>query len=258
MSEKITVAVFAANSQSGSGCVEALVPAAHEYHVVAIVRSEAKAAAVREIIKEAPVEIRIGADANDHASMVSAFAGVQRLFLVTPTTPDRGELTRRMIHAAKEAGVEHVVVGSSWTAAHDHPLFVDDFARSEQQAAQLFPHHAVMVRGGYFMTNLLGQAHPIKHMSKWFGPYGDATITMCDPRDIGTAAAAVLTHGYRVYEEDMHVLDITGPESFTASQVAQIFSEVLGREVEFVNIPPEAVRKAMEDGAAPQWEVRML
>ena len=71
---------------------------------VAVVHSADKAAAV----KAHCAEVRV-ADLRDEQQVASVFEGIDKVFLVTPATPDQLEIGDRLIAAADAAGVDHVV-----------------------------------------------------------------------------------------------------------------------------------------------------
>ena len=80
-------------------------------------------------------------------------------------------------------------------------------------------------------------------------PAGDGRAPFVDVRDIAAVAAHVLAedgHEERVY-------DVTGPEAVSYADVAATFTRVLGREVRYVDVPPEAARQGMVDAGLPAW-----
>ena len=80
-----------------------------------------------------------------------------------------------------------------------------------------------------------------------YAPAGDAKIAMIDPRDIGAAAAAVLTtaghHGQTYF--------LTGPAAITYAQVADELSAATGRRVEFIDVPDEGSTQGMIEAGLP-------
>ena len=55
---------------------------------------------------------------------------------------------------------------------------------------------AVVLRSSFFMSNLLAAAEQVAREGRLYAPAAGARIAMIDPRDVGAAAAAVLTtHG---------------------------------------------------------------
>jgi uncharacterized protein YbjT (DUF2867 family) len=63
-----------------------------------------------------------------------------------------------------------------------------------------------------------------------------------DPKDIGAVAAEVLAgtgHAGQAYT-------LTGPEAITLAQAAATIGEVAGRQVNYVDVPEDAARPAMQ------------
>ena len=67
-------------------------------------------------------------------------------------------------------------------------------------------------------------------------PFADGKTALIAGTDVGAAAAAVLAnpapHIGKVY-------DLTGLQSLTMAQYAQEFSGVLGRKIQYINVPPQ-------------------
>jgi uncharacterized protein YbjT (DUF2867 family) len=94
-----------------------------------------------------------------------------------------------------------------------------------------------------FMSNSIDWwAESIKGQNSVFFPGGKkGKVAPVDPRDVARVAAAALTqpgHQGQAYE-------LTGHELFTIGQMVQIISRVLGKPLQYVNIPPIAARLFM-------------
>ena len=89
-----------------------------------------------------------------------------------------------------------------------------------------------MVKPNFYMQNLLGSATTIKEQDKIFLPMGEGKTGMIDTRDVGKVIAKVLSeegHSSMNYE-------ITGPEILSFHDVAEKFSNVLGRKIDYVDM----------------------
>ena len=70
-----------------------------------------------------------------------------------------------------------------------------------------------------------------------------------DVRDIAAVAAAVLTesgHEGKAYP-------LTGPEALTYYEVAEKISKAAGREVKYVDLPPEQLKAGMLGAGVPEF-----
>jgi uncharacterized protein YbjT (DUF2867 family) len=70
---------------------------------------------------------------------------------------------------------------------------------------------------------------------------------MIDPRDVGAAAAAVLTSA----RHDGRTLVLTGPEAITYADVARELGAATGHDVSFVDVPDAGAREQLVLGGLP-------
>jgi uncharacterized protein YbjT (DUF2867 family) len=107
----------------------------------------------------------------------------------------------------------------------------------------------VILRSSWYMSNLLAAAAQVAAESRLYAPAGQARVAMIDPRDVGAAAAALLSspgHEGRTYL-------VTGPEAITFTEAAAGLSAATGRGIEFTDIPGEAAEQAMIAGGVPAF-----
>lgn len=102
------------------------------------------------------------------------------------------------------------------------------------------------------MQNLLLQKASIQ-AGQYVEPSGGEASSLIDVRDIAAVAAGVADGG-----ADDRALDLTGPEAFTGSEIAQALSAAIGKPVAFISPPIAAFRSALLDRGAPLWRVNAL
>ncbi len=68
---------------------------------------------------------------------------------------------------------------------------------------------------------------------------------------IAAVAVAALTRD----GHEGQVYDVTGPRSLGHGEIAAALSSVLGREVKYANVPPEAARQVMLGAGMGAWQV---
>ena len=91
-----------------------------------------------------------------------------------------------------------------------------------------------------FMDNLIAQASAIKSQGMFFSPMtADRKFPTCSTTDIAMAAAKLLLNHSWTGQGTVAVL---GPEDLSFNEMAQIASEVLGKQVRFQQIPMEAFK----------------
>ncbi|OZM83352.1 SDR family oxidoreductase [Pseudonocardia sp. MH-G8] len=240
-----TVLVTGATGTTGSALVELLLE--HDVAVRAMVRSDAAAArfagtAVTPVV----------ADLDDPAAVASALAGVDRAYLVTPSSERAQVQQERFAELAAEAGVAHLVKLSQLAADEGSPVrFLRYHAAVERRIRELGI-AATFLRPNLFLQGMLAMAGPIRE-GRLFAPIGDARVSAVDVRDIAAVAAAVLTgtgHEGATYT-------ITGPAAYTHAEIAAVLGEATGRPVTFVDVPPAAFAEQLR-GVLPDWQVEGL
>jgi uncharacterized protein YbjT (DUF2867 family) len=177
--------------------------------------------------------------------------GVDHAFLVSPSSERSVDLEKDFIMAAKSAGVGHIVklsvVGADLrSACRFHRLHRDIEIELENSGMEW-----TNLRPNLFMQTMLRYKPAIVSQSAIFLPAGNSRISIVDVRDIAAVAAIALTEAG--HERSNHV--ITGPQGLTYTDIARQFSEALGKEVRYVDIPYSAARDAMLQMGLPAWQV---
>jgi uncharacterized protein YbjT (DUF2867 family) len=179
----------------------------------------------------------------------SLLRGVDKMFLLVPSSPDQVRQEGQILDAARRAGVRLVVKISTVGAGPGAPVsFWRWHAAGEKHLVDSGLEHAIL-RPSWFMQNLLAFAPQINADRSLQAPLGDARIAMVDVRDVAAAAAAVLSHRAlwgRVYT-------LTGPDAVRFDEVARRFTEVTGHTIRYEEVPPDAPRDALVPAGLPDW-----
>jgi uncharacterized protein YbjT (DUF2867 family) len=193
----------------------------------------------------------VAADYFDPASLVLACKGKEKVFFVSPASARLLEMETNVLRAAHRTGVTHLIKSSVWGADRDDFIFARPHRESERQIEQSGIPYTFLRPNGFFQ-NLLSYATGIKQFGMIPIPDQDAAVSEVDVRDIGAAAAAVLTtegHAGRAYP-------ISGPEAITTAQKTQILSEVTGRRVRAQVLPAEQWVGLLSQFGVPEWQLR--
>jgi uncharacterized protein YbjT (DUF2867 family) len=235
------ILVTGATGNTGSQVVGALVESGHE--VRAFVRDADRAYALfGDAVELAP------GDFADSRSVRAALEGVEAVFLSGADDPRRVEWETAAIDAAAAAGVHRIVKLSSIAAEPGASVaFWDWHGRVERHLRQSGM-GAVVLRSGVYMSNLLAGAEQVAGAGRLYAPAGDARIAMIDPRDVGAAAAAVLTTA----GHDGCTYLLTGPEAITYDRVAAELSAATARHVEYIHVPDEDAKQGMVHAGMPE------
>jgi uncharacterized protein YbjT (DUF2867 family) len=185
----------------------------------------------------------------DPAVVNEAFAGADAVFWLTPPDPRAPSVeaafagfTRPGAEALKNQGVERVVGisalgrGTPWAAHAGYvtgSLAVDDLIASTGVAYRALTNPS-------FMDNIARQADAIENQGMFFSPIaGERKLPSVATRDIAAAASRLLLDESWSGVEEVPLL---GPEDVSFNDMAEIISEVLGKEVRFVQTTFEAYK----------------
>ncbi len=194
------------------------------------------------------VEI-VEANLDDPETLKRALAGVWGVFSVQNTweagVTKEEEQGKRLARLAREAGVQHFVY-TSVGSAHQKtgiPHFENKFRVEQEVRALAFPSY-VILRPVFFMENLLGDWFLRENqLSAALRP--DTGLQMVAVEDIGRVGAQAFVQSAQL---NGRAFDLAG-DSITMVRAARGLSAVLGRRIEFVPLPIEAVRSQSEDMA---------
>ncbi|SDE33069.1 SDR family oxidoreductase [Glycomyces harbinensis] len=206
------IVVTGATGNTGRPLVDALLAKGED--VTAVSRGEA----------EFPAGARHRrADLYEPASLESAFAGADRLYLITH---DHELDIAAVVKAAQTAGIGRIVLLSSQrVATRPHERL-----SGHEDAVTASGLEWTILRPGGFASNALLGAAPVREQRKLIAPFGDVGLPLIDPLDIAETAAAALT-------EDGHqgkAYTLTGPALVTPRQQAEAVAAAIGEPVEFV------------------------
>ena len=156
-----------------------------------------------------------------------AFDGVKKMFLMRPPAiSDVETYMKPVIDYAGEVGVQQIAFLS--LIGVEKRRYVPHYKVEKFMQASGVPY--TVLRCGFFMQNLdTTHREDIVEYDDIFIPAGDAKTAFIDVRDIGAVAAHTLTTG----GHDNQAYDLTGSEALTYYQVADIFTEVLGRKITY-------------------------
>ncbi|MFG1810874.1 NAD(P)H-binding protein [Streptomyces sp. NPDC049040] len=206
-----------------------------------LVRDPARAAAL-------PLSAeRVTGDLTAPATLAPAFAGIERLFLLTPgiTTAT----TAHAVAAARAAGVRHIVHLSSTNVLGDPMPAMGRWHHERERIVLGSGIPATVLRPGGFMTNALDWLPTIRDGGYVLDPVGPGRIAPIDPADIAAVAALVLTAEGHAGEH----YALTGAEALTVAEQVAIIAAAAGRPITVrpTATAQEAVAARFPGGAPP-------
>ncbi len=239
------IAVVGATGNTGRSVVNELTRLGHP--PICVVRNADKA---REVLGNA-AKTAI-AELTDRPALDRALQGVTSVFVVTGHNPNMLEQQTNVLEAALAAGVQHFVrvSGSRFFLIPDSPSIIGRSHYAIEDGLRRSGIKWVVLRPGFFMQNILGQAASIKNDSKIVLPFpGELPLAFVDVRDTGALGARILLdpepHIGKVYE-------FTGAKSSFA-EFADVLSQTLGRKITYVGVPFERAEQTMRERGMPEW-----
>jgi NAD(P)H dehydrogenase (quinone) len=229
MNTHLKIMVAGASGHLGHRVIEILQETGYR-NVVAATRNPEKL----HSFSDQGIEVR-KADFNEPSSLNNAFAGIDRLLLIS--TNDLHTLGARIrqhtnaIEAAKNAGISHIVYTSMPNPgkASDIPFAPDHIAT--EQALEKSGLDFTSLRVNWYADNLLGFLPQIIAAGKWPTAAGNGRIPYIPREDVAQLAAIML-----VTATGKSYADISGAESLSVPEIAGIASDVFGKKIEVVDV----------------------
>lgn len=194
-------------------------------------------------------------DFNDPASLRSAFAGIDTLFVLLPLVENKVQLARNIVQAAQSAGVRHIVrssgAGADAAASFALPRLqgeIDDIV-----AASGIPF--TILRPASFMQNFVNFYAGMISGGTLYLPQGEGAVSYIDVRDIAAVAAAVLLHPAAHANQ---IYTLTGADAIDNVTATRLIGEVLGRTVNYVAVADEAAISSMQQMGMSEWSIGQM
>jgi NAD(P)H dehydrogenase (quinone) len=240
----VSTVVTGASGQLGRLAVEALlrrgVPASD------IIATGRDIAGIKEFADRGVVVRR--ADFADPDSLAAAFAGADKLLLISTTIPvdERVANHRRAIDAAVAAGVSLVAYTSMSHADTATTILVSTHRATEEYLRERgVP--SVLLRNSWYLETYTDQLPQVLRNGTVIGAVGQGRVSAASRADYAEAAAVVLTtegHADAVYE-------LGGDEAFTLSELAAAISAAAGKQITYTDLPAHKLAQVLTDAGLP-------
>ena len=173
----------------------------------------------------------------------SIFKEADKIFLLTPNFGTKG--VSKILDEAKKAKVKHIIYLSSDSVSLKSlsSKGVEVFIYNEKIVQDSGIKHTIL-RPTAFMQNFLNNSFTIKTQNKFYLPWGNGKVSFVDTRDIASVIAKILLSDSEKYENKIY--SITGLEVLSCNEIAMIFSEILGVNIEYVNVSEETAFNEMK------------
>jgi NAD(P)H dehydrogenase (quinone) len=240
-----TVLVTGASGQLGGRVIELLLESGVG-SIIATTRNPDKLAH----FANRGVQVRY-ANFDEPESLPSAFAGANRLLLISTDALD--EVGKRLrqhkvaVKGAQEAGVSHIVYTSLISADDSPVLFAPDHAGTEQAIMESGLGYTIL-RNNLYMDLLISSVSQAYQIGGLYGASADGKTSYITREDCAKVAASALSASF----DGKRILNITGAEALSQSDIATLASTITGKPLSYIPVPLQAVIGGMVGAGLPQ------
>ena len=235
-----TIAITGATGQLGRLVVNTLKAKVPPAHIVALVRTPARATDLGVTVREA--------DYTKPEKLDQALSGIDTLLLISGSeVGQRVAQHRNVIEAAKRAGVQWIVYTSA-LRADASPLDIAPEHQVTEAALKASGVAYTILRNGWYTENYAGTISGALGAGVLIGSAGDGRISSASRVDYAEGAVAVLTsegHEGKTYE-------LAGDEAWTFSDLAEEISRQSGKTIPYKDMPAEEYAAVLKSFGLPE------
>ncbi|MEX6662846.1 SDR family oxidoreductase [Pseudomonas sp. W2-17] len=246
------ILVTGATGRLGNAVVHALVQRGDAGNVVGLARDQVKAQPLISL----GMEVRYG-DYTDYDALVSAFEGVERIYMVSAVAfSDRIAQHKNVIDAARSAGVGHVMY-TGIQRLDDVLCPIEGVTDSDIATGHLLEQSGLaytVLRHPLYANDLPMFIGANAINAGFAAPAGNGRIALACYQELAEAGAVLLrqsAHGNRSY-----LLNSGSPWSF--ADIAQALSGLTGKAVPYEPISSAAFLQARENEGWPPHVARFI
>jgi NAD(P)H dehydrogenase (quinone) len=197
------------------------------------------------------------ADFDDAASLASAFAGIDRLLIISTDALDtpgkRLAQHKAAIEAAKQAGVKHILYTSMPTPEKSLVSFAPDHLGTEE-AIKASGIGYTILRDAWYLDNFMMSLPHNLQGGKWYTATSGGKVPYISREDCALAIAAALA----ATSTDSKTYTLTGSTSYSIKDVASTVSAIAGRPLDVIDVNDEQLAAGMTGAGLPKFLVDML
>jgi NAD(P)H dehydrogenase (quinone) len=241
------IGVSGASGHLGSAVVSELLQRVGGHEIVAITRTPEKVSA--------PAQGRFG-DYDRPESLKEAYAGLDRLLIITTVAPEpgkRGAQNVAAIDVAVKAGVKHIVFMSAVGTRHEEePARGASYWRGEQHLIANAPAWTIL-RMNFYAEAFVQLAQAALRQGVLAG-LAENRAAFVARDDVAAAAAGILVgdgHAGAIY-------NATGPERLSGAERAAVISEVTGQSIAFRIITEDELRAGLTRAGLPAGAINIV
>lgn len=245
------VLITGATGNLGSSVIDQLLKITAPDKFVALARNEEKASS----LKIKGVEVRMG-NFDDPASLETAFAGIEKLVLISTMEQNRFEQHKNVVDAALKTDIKHIVYTGlgirDIQTSHVKDLMIDHFQTEDYIKEKGLTYT-------FLRNTMYADAIPLIAGEKIveqgiFLPSGDGKVPYALRREMGEATANLLFqdgHENKTY-------DITGSNVYSYHDIANGLQAITGKEIQYINADADAFHDILKEAGVPDFPIYLL
>jgi NAD(P)H dehydrogenase (quinone) len=246
----MSIVITGASGQLGRATAEALLEKVPPGEVILVTRHPEAIAD----LAEAGAVVRHG-DFDDAASLPAAFAGAERMLLIsTDVVGTRVAQHQAAIDAAAQAGVRLIAYTSIVNPSHSNPVAVAAEHRATEELIRAAGLGWIFLRNGIYAEQLIPAANVALTTGVLLSNEGQGRTAYVSRDDCAAVAAEVLASR----EHDGRAYDITGPEALGPSELAVLYTEAGEAIVQAEVVDDATWIAAMTEAGMPPAVAEML
>jgi NAD(P)H dehydrogenase (quinone) len=189
-------------------------------------------------------------------SLIQAYAGLDRLLIITSLAPEpgkRGAQNVAAIDAAVKAGVKHIVFMSAVGTRHEEePARGASYWRGEQHLIANAPAWTIL-RMNFYAESFVQLAQAALRQGVLAG-LAENRAAFVARDDVAAAAAGILIgdgHAGAIY-------NATGPERLSGAERAAVIGDIAGKPLAFKIITEDELRAGLTQAALPAGAINII
>lgn len=197
------------------------------------------------------------ADFDDPASLDKAFAGADRILIISTDALDRpGKRLKQhlaAVAAAKKAGAKHILYTSMPSPETSVIPFAPDHLGTENAIkATGIPY--TILRNGWYMENLFMALPHALETGQWYSSSGEGRLAHIARADAAKAAAAALASAVN----ESRTYTLTGGEQRSTDEIAALVAKATGKRLDVVHISDEALAGGLKGAGLPDFLIPIV
>ncbi|RZK29166.1 MAG: SDR family oxidoreductase [Hymenobacter sp.] len=250
------IMVTGATGRLGKQVVEALLEKTDARNISILVRERSKA----EKLQAQGVNVFTG-DYNNYSSLVAAFTGIEKLYLVSSNDlENRFAQHQNVIDAAKEASVKHIIYTSFQrkTQTPGSPLSVVSQSHLDTEAAIVASGLTYTILKHALYADIIPDfaGHQVLENQTLLFPAGEGKTAFATSGDMAAGGAAVLVDDSGKFGN--RAVDIAGSQAVSWAEIAAIISKITDKQIRYVSPEMSSYKEALTQAQVPPVFVNML